>query len=182
MNLKGISVAAATTLMLCGSVAAQDCGYQQGAHGRYLNKHCLGGCHKAWTYDEANALWAGYCTETYEWNCGHGCGACCGNNCSRWPGGCCNGGCGACGNACCGGLNFALGQGCCGSGFGWGSGCCGNGCGTGCDAGCDAGCGGSRHGMNLLSGLGCCGKGGCDAGCDAVGCDSACDACPNSCD
>lgn len=171
-------IAAAMTLMLCGTLAAQDCGCTHySGHGHFLHKSvCC--CHRAWTYDQAAALWAGYCTEQCGNGCclggGHGRAVCCGNRgCGfGWPAGCCGNGCRT---GC--GINFGLkNRGGCDSGgsrfggFAWPGGCCDSGC---CDAGscdshCGAGCCGPRHGCDLFAGLksrNCC-DAGCDAGCD----------------
>jgi hypothetical protein len=190
MKLGRIITAAALAMMLCGGTAlAQDCGCGTGHAHFGGHHHGWGhGCRRAWTYDEALALWDGYCFEQscggYD-DCGHGCGLLGGgllgggSHCgSRWP----QGDCGGCGDAC--GFSFCLGSrvrgigsglfggGCGCGGFGWGDNC-------GCDSGCDdqCGCAGHHHGIDLFAGLRCrtgcgllSGRGVCGTGC---GCDAA---------
>jgi hypothetical protein len=182
MRNKWMTGAMLATLVMVTSAAAQDCGCS-GNSGCSGATTATGRCPHAWTYEDASALWDGYCQEQpYGHNgCGlFGCrgrgGLGCGTTCgSRWPTSDC--GCESGSNNC--GINF------CGLGrrVGGGCGCEGGvlsgfsnaGCGTdgnfgwascGCDGGCGAG--GFRHGFSLGGGLRAWRPGGrsCDGGCD----------------
>lgn len=189
---KGLFGAVAIAMIFCGQAFGQACGCLGGGidHGGYAS-NAQSNCPHAYTYEEANALWANYCNERPRDNCcglcglfGGGCGClggAAGCQSSRWPSACgcetqvnyvssrlgCRGGLRARGGC---GRGIGSVGGCNGGGFGWGN--------CGCDTGssCDS-CGptlGGRHGMNLLGrsrgGCGCDGGalpgiGHCDSGC-----------------
>lgn len=159
-------------------------------------------CDRAWTYEDANALWAGYCHQNRRDRDDCGCGllggvlgglgngcATAGTGChSRWPSNCDSGDCGQ--SSCGFGFgNFLHRQRGCGTGCGLNLGGCGGGlleklklnnpCGCGSLLERLKPCGGCDGGPFANLQLGILGRGNCDSGCGNScwgygGCDSQC--------
>ena len=174
-----IAVAMMTTVTGYAQQAGSGCTGQNcggyGCHGgqdQYPSDTC---CRRPWNYDEANALWAGYCTTPIRPK-NHlfaGCNQVCTSCPSKWPANCgsqcgepCGAACGSGGGGCGGGIFAGLSRGhSCGSCGGIAS--FGNGCGAGIGKGCGTGCGGlfSRTPMGKCDAYNPCDNvpaGGCD--------------------